>query len=248
MEIIMVWRENELAVGALAEQGYYDEETGYLQAEVLAGRVRDLFARRPMKASADGVVEKKSKLLEVGLSKFQLVDEVFPGFRAKHELSSDEAALLKKNPKDHPDLEERDKAIADLTQYLWGTTSKTGRSGPVQALLVQRTLLLIDVKDLKRDGVMTPLKVATDDPDLIIEYYVRPRGDALVKISGGVRDDCTMVGMTFDGITERMKRELGSSVTTAIGRLLQVATPDLAALTAGSDGGKKAIAAGTTKP
>ena len=74
------------------------------------------------------------------------------------------------------------------------------------------------------------VKAATDDHDLIIEFYVRPRGDQLVRVSGGVRDDCTMVGMTFEGISERMKRELGIHVTTAVGKLLQVASPDLAAL------------------
>jgi len=50
-----------------------------------------------------------------------------------------------------------------------------------------------------------------------------------------------MVGMTFEGITGRMKAELGVHVSTAVTNLLQVATPDLAALTQGSTKTEKAV-------
>lgn len=243
----MAWRDNEIARDVLAVQGYYDEESGHLDQDSLAASVRDVFLRTPVKASADDLIEKKAKVAKVGLTKVQLVDRIFPGFREKHELSEDELKLLKKNPKDHPELEERNGAVNDISQLLWGTLAKTGRSGAVQEQLVQRKMLLVEAK-MTRDGVNATLKLATDDPDLIIEYYVRPRGDSIVKVSGGVRDDCTMVGMTFEGITDRMKRELGGSVTTAIGRLMQVATPDFAVLAAG-DGAepKKALGTGPSK-
>jgi hypothetical protein len=245
----MVWRDNDLAVDALAVQGYYDEETGTLQQEALAASIRDVFARSVLKSSTGELLDKKTKIIEsAGISRDQLMDKIFPGFRERHALTDDEAAVLKREPKDHPDLEERDNAVKEVSTYLWGTMSKTSRAGKVQELLVARKLLLIDVKDLKRDGVLTPMKVATDDHDLIINYYVAPRGDQLVKISGGVRDDCTMVGMTFEGITDRMKRELGASVTTAVGKLMQVAAPDLAMLTSGGPAEpKKALGSASTK-
>src|SRR5436305_816277 len=138
MENIMTWRDNELAVEALAVQGYYDEDAGTLQQEALAAAVRDVFLRSLLKASSDELVDKKAKLQQIGVDKVQLLDKIFPGFREKYELSEDEATLLKKNPKDHPHLEERDDAINALTSYLWGTMGKTARSGKVQELLVQR--------------------------------------------------------------------------------------------------------------
>ena len=76
---------------------------------------------------------------------------------------------------------------------------------------------------------------------------MRPRGDQLVKVSGSVSNDCMMVGMTFDGITERMRVELGASVTTAVGQLVQVATPGLSALNGSPAKATKAVTAGTMK-
>jgi len=229
MEIIMSWRDNDLALEALAVQGYYDEEAKTLNQNSLAASLRDVFLRNPVRSSRTDVLDKKTKLFQIGLTKVQILDTVLPDFRSKYQLSDEERLLFKKEPKDHPNLEERDKAINEVSTLLWGTLGKTSRSGAVQSLIVQKSMLLIEAKTT-RDGAPAQVKAATDDPDLIIEFYVRPRGDQLVKVSGGVRDDCTMVGMTFDGITERMKAELGVSVTTAVGRLLQVATPDFAAL------------------
>jgi hypothetical protein len=241
----MTWRDNDLALEALAVQGYYDEDTNTLQQDTLAGALRDVFLRKPVRASQEDILDRKARFLTIGLSKTQLLDAIFPGFRERHMLSEDERVLLKKAPKDHPQLEERSKAITDLTTLLWGTLGKTSRSGGVQKLLVTQGLLLVETK-AARDDVSVPVKAATDDQDLIIEWYVRPRGDQLVKVSGGVRDDCTMVGMTFEGINERMKRELGGSVTSAVANLLQVATPDLSALTAPAKT-SKAIAPGPAK-
>ncbi|MEU6072274.1 hypothetical protein [Micromonospora sp. NPDC047074] len=242
----MSWRDNELALNALAVQGYYDEETRTLHQDTLASSLRDVFLRTPVRASNDDVLDKKSRLFQVGLTKPELLDKVLPGFREKHQLNDEERLLLKKNPKDHPDLEERNAAVNEVGTLLWGTMGKTSRSGAVQALLVQKSLLLIEAKAV-REGVQVVVKAATDDQDLIVEYYIRPRGDQLVRVSGGVRDDCTMVGMTFEGINERMKRELGISVTTAVGRLMQVASPDLAALTGGATRSTKAISSGSSK-
>jgi len=244
--IVMSWRDNDLALEALAVQGYYDEEHKILQQDILANSLRDVFLRKPVKASAADVLDKKSKFFHAGLTKADILDRILPSFREKHQLNDEERLRLRKNSKDHPDLEERDKAVNEVGTLLWGTLGKTSRSGAVQALLVQRGLLLVEAKGV-RNGAPVVVKAATDDQDLIIEFYVRPRGDQLVRVSGGVRDDCTMVGMTFDGIAERMKRELGISVTTAVTRLLQVATPDLAALNTGVTNPAKAIPAGPTK-
>jgi hypothetical protein len=242
----MSWRDNELALEALAVQGYYDEELRTLSQSTLAAALRDVFLRKPVRASNGDPLDKKNTLFQTGLTKDQLVDLVLPGFRSKNELSVDELTLLKKDPRNHPDLEERNSAVNDAGTLLWGTLGKTSRSGAVQALIIQKGLLLVEAKTA-RDGAPATVKAATDDHDLIIEFYVRPRGDQLVKVSGGVRDDCTMVGMTFDGINERMKRELGSSVTTAVGRLMQVASPDFAALDSGLGKTAKAITPGTAK-
>jgi hypothetical protein len=242
----MSWRDNELAVNALAVQGYYDEETRTVHQDALVGSLAEIFLRNPVRAAKIDILDRKKKLFETGITREDLLDKILPGFRAKYELNDEEAALLKKSAKDHPDLEQRDRAVSDLGSYLWGTLSKTGRNGAVQVLLVQKSLLLIDSR-APRDNVQTPIKAATDDQDLIIEFYVRPRGDQLVRVSGGVRDDCTMVGMTFEGINDRMKRELGVSVTTAVGRLLQVATPDLGALNMHPPRDTKPISSGSTK-
>ena len=242
----MVWRENDLALEALATQGYYDEDTKTLRQDILATALRDVFLRQPVKAASDDILERKARFHQAGLTKLQLVDSIFPGFRKSNELSNEEYALLKKNPKEHPDLEERDKAISDITTLLWGTLSKTSRSGGVQKLLVNKGLLLVETKTTRHD-LPAVVKAATDDHDLILEWYVRPRGDQLVKVSGGVRDDCTMVAMTFEGISDRMKRELGGSVTTAISNLMQVATPDFAALDSSAGKAVKAISPGRTK-
>jgi hypothetical protein len=242
----MTWRDNDLALEALAVQGYYDEETRTLQQDVLAAALRDVFLRKVARASSEDILDKKSNLFQIGLTKFQVLDLVLPTFRSKNELSNEERALLRKDPKNNPALEERERAIADVSALLWGTLGKTSRSGAVQALVVQKGLLLIEAKTT-RDGVPTVVKAATDDHDLIIEFYVRPRGDQLVKVSGGVRDDCTMVGMAFDGINDRMKRELGTSVTTAVGRLLQVAAPDFAALNAGPTKPMKSLSPAASK-
>jgi len=236
----MSWRNNDLALEALAVQGYYDEDTRTLSQDLLAKSICEVFLRTPIRSSTNDVLDKKSALFQAGLTRIQVLDRVLPNFRARHELSDEERALLKKDPKAHPDLEERDTAINDLASLLWGTLGKTSRAGAVQALAVQNGLLLIEAK-ASRDGAPTTVKAVTDDQDLIIEFYVRPRGDQLVKVSGGVRDDCTMVGMAFEGINDRMKRELGVSVTTAVGRLMQVATPDLAALSAGPAKASKAL-------
>lgn len=241
----MTWRDNALALDALETQGYYDEDEQVLRTDLLASAIRDVFLRDPVSASADDPLDKTQRLIRVGLTRYQLLDAVFPDFRNTHELSDDEAALYKKNPREHPQLEERSKAIADIATLLWGTLGKTGRAGAVQVRLVQLGLLLIEAKNVTRDGSSVSLKAATDDHDLILEHYVRPRGDQLVKISGGVRDDCSMVGMTFEGITDRMKRELGSHVTTAVGHLMQVAVPDFAALN-GSSSGEQAKAISTS--
>jgi hypothetical protein len=242
----MSWRDNVLALDALAVQGYWDEETRTLYQDTLSAALRDVFLRDPVKASKVDILEKKSKLFRTGLSKEQLLDVVLPGFRERHQLNDEERRLLKKSPRDHPDLEERDSAIAQVGNLLWGTMCKTGRAGHVQVLLVQKGLLLVDAKTT-RDNASVAVKAATDDQDLIIEFYVRPRGDQLVRVSGGVRDDCAMVGMTFDGISERMKRELGVHVTTAVGQLLQVASPDLAALDMRPAKDARAITSGTAK-
>lgn len=242
----MTWRDNEPALEALAVQGYYDETANTLQQDTLAVALRDVFLRKPVRATTDDLLERMDRFFKTGLSKTELLDAIFPGFRERHDLSEDERALLKKAPKDHPELEERDRAIADLTTLVWGTLGKTGRSGSVQKLLVAQGLLLVETK-ATRDELSVPVKAATDDQDLILRWYVRPRGDQLVKISGGVRDDCSMVGMTFPEINERMKRELGGSVTTAVANLLQVATPDLAVLSSGPAGATKAIAPGSAK-
>lgn len=242
----MAWRDNELVRDALATQGYFDEETGTLSRNTLATALRDVFLKAPVRAARLDILDKKTKFWRNGFTKDQLLDKILPGFREAHALNDEERLLLKKSVRDHPDLEERAGAINDATNLLWGTMSRTSRAGAVQALLVQKGLLLCESKGT-RDGVSVNVKAATDDHDLIIEFYVRPRGDQLVKVSGGVRDDCSMVGMTFEGITERMKRELGIHVTTAVSNLLQVASPDLAALdmqparkpTAISSGGPK---------
>jgi hypothetical protein len=242
----MSWRDNVLAVNALAVQGHYDEETGTLLQDTLAGALRDVFLRAPIKASKADALDKKSKLFQSGLTKTELLDKILPGFREENQLNDEEQRLLRKNWRDHPDLEERDSAINQLGSLLWGTLSKTSRAGRVQMLLVQRHLLLIEAKT-SRDNAPVTVKAATDDQDLIIEFYVRPRGDQLVRVSGGVRDDCAMVGMTFDGISERMKRELGVHVTTAVGQLLQVASPDLAVLDVRPAKDAKAISSGPAK-
>jgi hypothetical protein len=227
----MSWRDNPLALDALAVQGYYEEGDRVLKQDTLALSLRDIYAEQPILGSGDDILMKKVKIGQLGLTSEALINRVLPGFLAKTRLREDEMMILKREPKEHPDLEERAKAVADITALLWGTMSRTSRSGAVQTLLVHKSLLLVEAK-VTRDGVIVPVKVATDDQDLIIEYYVRPRGDQIVKVSGTVRDDCAMVGMTFDGIADRMKRELGISVTTAVGRLMQVATPDFAALAA----------------
>jgi hypothetical protein len=243
----MTWRENDLALEALEVQGYYDEELRTLKQDVLAAALRDVFLRKVARASNEDILDKKSNLFHVvGLTKFQVLDLILPTFRSKNELSVEERALLRKDPKNNPELEEREKAITDVSALLWGTLSKTSRSGAVQQLVVQKGLLLIEAKTT-RDGVPAVVKAATDDHDLIIEFYVRPRGDQLVKVSGGVRDDCTMVGMAFDGINDRMKRELGTSVTTAVGRLLQVAAPEFTALTAGPAKPQKSLSPAASK-
>jgi len=242
----MSWRDNDLALNALAVQGYYDEEAGTLLQDTLGAALRDVFLRAPVRTSRADVLDKKSKLFQTGLTKTELLDKILPGFREQHQLDDEEQRLFKKSPREHPDLEERDSAVNQVTSLLWGTLSKTGRAGAVQMLLIQRGLLLVEAKT-SRDNAPATVKAATDDQDLIIEFYVRPRGDQLVRISGGVRDDCTMVGMTFDGISERMKRELGIHVTTAVGQLLQVASPDLAALDMRPTREAKALSSGPTK-
>lgn len=242
----MTWRDNELALEALAVQGYYDEETRTLRQDTLAAALRDIFLRKPVRAASDDILERKARFYQAGLTRTQLLDLTLPGFRSNHELSDEERALLKKDPKNHPELEERDKAISDVMTLLWGTLGKTSRSGGVQKLLGNKGLLLVETKTTRDDAPVT-VKAATDDHDLILEWYVRPRGDQLVKVSGGVRDDCTHVGMTFEGISERMKRELGGSVTTAISNLLQVATPDFAALEGAPVKAPRALAPGSSK-
>jgi len=242
----MSWRDNDLALDALAVQGYYDEEAGTLHQDTLAAALRDVFLRAPVRASRADVLDKKSNLFQTGLDKTELLDKILPGFREQYQLNDEERRLFKKSPREHPDLEERDGAINQTTNLLWGTLSKTGRAGAVQMLLIQKGLLLVEAKT-SRDNAPATVKAATDDQDLIIEFYVRPRGDQLVRISGGVRDDCSMVGMTFDGISERMKRELGVHVTTAVGQLLQVASPDLAALDMRPMKEAKALSSGSTK-
>ncbi|MDQ2881633.1 MAG: hypothetical protein M3Y48_10485 [Actinomycetota bacterium] len=242
----MSWRDNSLARDALAIQGYYDDEARLLLQDTLAGALRDLWVKNPVRTSSEDILTKKTILGQAGLTRFEILDKILPGFRGKHELSDDELRQLKTNPKEYPDLEERDKAIREVSNLLWGTMCKTSRAGAVQELVVQKGLLLIEAR-LTRDGVQATVKAATDDHDLIIEYYVRPRGDQLVKVSGGVRDDCTMVGMAFDGITDRMKRELGGHVTTAIGRLMQVASPDFVALGSPAETRKRAIGPSNSK-
>jgi len=237
----MSWRDNDLALEALAVQGYYDEDTSTLRQDLLATAICDVFLRNPIRSSQDEILDKKTDLIQAGLTRDQLLDAVFPEFRETHQLLNEEQQLLKKSPKDHPELDERDKAISSVGTLVWGTLGKTQRAGAVQKLIVQRGMLLIEAKPVIRDGASVVLKAATDDHDLIIEFYVRPRGDQLVKVSGGVRDDCSMVGMTFEGITGRMKAELGVHVSTAVTNLLQVATPDLAALTQGSTKTAKAL-------
>jgi len=242
----MSWRDNDLALEALAVQGYYDEETKTLEQNLLAASLRDVFLRNPVRETQDDVLDKKTKFFADGLTKTQILDLVFPHFRSRHELTDEERLVYKKDPKNHPELEERDKAITELSTLLWGTLGKTSRAGAVQTLLVQKSLLLIEAKTT-REGASVTVKAATDDQDLIIEFYVRPRGDQLVRVSGGVREDCSMVGMTFNGINDRMKKELGASVTTAVGRLLQVATPDFTALNGTPVKVIKAVAASSTK-
>lgn len=244
----MIWRDNALALEALAEQGYYDEDNNTLRKDLLAASIRDVFLRNPIRSSQDDILDKKANLIQVGLTREQILDAIFPDFRETHQLSNEEQQLLKKSPKNHPELEERENAIAVVGNQVWGTLSKTQRAGAVQTLIVQRGLLLIETKPaVKRDGVPVTLKAVTDDHDLIIEYYVRPRGDQLVKVSGGVRDDCSMVGMTFEGITGRMKAELGLHVSAAVTNLMQVATPDLSALTSGPSKTAKALAPSAQK-
>lgn len=238
----MSWRDNALVREALAEQGYRDEDGTTLRNDLVARSVCDVFLRNPIRASQDEVLDKKANLVQVGLSSQQLLDAVFPGFRETHELSDEEQQLLKEKPKEFPDLEERNDAISALGTLLWGTIGKTGRQGAAQRLIVQNGLLLIETKPpVRRDGVSMTLKAATDDPDLIIEYYVRPRGDQLVRVSSGVRDDCAMVGMSFESLIPRMKAELGVHVTSAITNLMQVATPDLGVLTPGPARTTKAL-------
>lgn len=244
----MSWRDNALVLEALAEQGYRDEDGTTLRNDLLAASVCDVFLRNPIPASQDDILDKKARLVQIGLSNEQLLDAVFPGFRETHELSDEERQLLAKNPKDNPELEERSNAISTLATLVWGTIGKTGRQGAAQKLIVQRELLLIETKPpVRRDGVSVTLKAATDDPDLIIEYYVRPRGDQLVRVSGGVRDDCAMVGMTFDALIPRMKAELGVHVTSAMSNLMQVAAPDLSVLTAGNAKQAKALGSSAQK-
>jgi len=242
----MAWKDNPLAIDGLASQGFYDEESQRIEQATLNAALADLFTKTPVRAQPVDILQKIIPALDAGHTKPQLLDRVLPGFRQRHELTPEEAQLLKKDPKEHPELEERSKAILELESLLWGTYCKTSRAGQVQELLVQRGLLLVDAKGT-RDNVHLTVKVATDDPDLIMEFYVQPRGDQLVKVSGGVRDDCAMVGMTFgEALTERMKRELGGSVTAAIGKLLQVATPDMSALTAAAPG-RKVLGVGTPR-
>ena len=139
----MSWRDNELALDALAVQGYFDEETGTLTRDTLAAALRDAFLQAPVKAARVDVLDKKNKFFQAGLTKEQLLDRILPGFRERHALNDEERRLFKKSARDHPDLEERDGAVNEVTNLLWGTLSKTGRAGAVQLLLVQKGLLLV---------------------------------------------------------------------------------------------------------
>lgn len=242
----MSWRDNEIARDALAVQGYLDEETGNLRQDLLAAQLQTIFMQQPVRASKRDILDRKADFIAKGVSKTELVEAVLPGFLDATELDDDERALLKKDPKEHPDLEERAQAVTDLGTLLWGSLSRTSRAGAAQKLIVTKGLLLIEAK-VSREGAPVTLKAATDDHDLIIEWYVRPRGDQLVKVSGGVRDDCMMVALAFDGISDRLKKELGSSVTTAVGNLMQVAAPDFAALQAGGTTTAKALGPGAVK-
>ncbi len=245
----MSWRDNALVLEALSEQGYRDDDsTAPLRNDLLAAAVCDVFLRDPIHSTDDDILDKKARLVQVGLSDEQLLDAVFPGFRETHELSDEERQLLAKSPKDHPELEERSNAVSTLGALVWGTIGKTGRQGAAQKLIVLQSLLLIETKPaVKRDGITVTLKVATDDPDLIIEYFVRPRGDQLVRVSSGVRGDCEMVGSTFNALIPRMKAELGVHVTSAMSNLMQVATPDLGILTGGTARSSKALGSSAQK-
>src|SRR5215510_1846907 len=107
----MSWRDNDLALTALAMQGYYDEEAGTLLQDTLAAALRDVFLRAPVKASRADILDKKAKLFQSGLTKTDLVDKILPGFREQHQLNDEEQRLLKKSPLEHPELEERNSAV-----------------------------------------------------------------------------------------------------------------------------------------
>ncbi|PWW24914.1 hypothetical protein JD79_04106 [Geodermatophilus normandii] len=240
------WRDSDDAKQALAEQGYYDEDHEALNNTALAGTLAKIFMRKPVRASDAESFDRFTAVKHQGLSKNQLVDEVLPHFREGIELTDEEFELWKKNRKEHPDLDERQQTLASVGNLLWGTMCRTSSSGAVQKLLVPKGLLLVEAK-LGREGEPGPLKVATDDHELIMEFFVRPRGDQLVRVSGSVRADCLMVGMAFDGISARMRQELGMSVTSAVTDLMQVASPNFAVITGSSTEDSKALTSGASK-
>lgn len=242
----MTWRAYDTAKQALAEQGYYDEDRDYFNSAELAATVVKLFLRKPVRASSAESFDRFTAVRNQGLSKNQLIDEVLPGFRASVELSDDELELLRKNRREHPDLDDRHQSVVSMGSLLWGTLSKTSSSGPVQKSLISKGMCLVEAK-LGRGAEPGPLKVATDDEELIMEFFVRPRGDQLVRVSGGVRADCLMIGMAFEGITGRMRQELGMSVTSAVTDLMQVASPNFAAITGGTTEDTKALTASASK-
>lgn len=240
----MAWRDNELIVQELVTQGFADEDTKVLSKPALTARLHQVFTSAPVVDTGDEYLTKLSEVREVGLSSDQLIDEVFPDFRDEHALSDDERELFAANPDDHPDLALRIGALREAHQLLWGTYCKTTSNGYVQKSLVSDELILIDV-DVEREGVKTKVKVATSDQHLIIEHYVQPRGDKLVKVSSTVRDDCMMVGTTFPAIAGRMRAALGAQIDTAVDQLRVVADPSFA-LGNGSAGAKALASAGAT--
>lgn len=233
----MAWRDNELVVQELATQGFANEDTKVLSKPALTQRLHEIFALSPVLDTGDDYLTKLAEVRNVGISSDDLIEMVLPGFIEEVDLDDDEYKLYVADPDDHPDLALRLEALQEARGLLWGTYSKTGSNGFVQKSLVVDQLLLIDV-DVERDGNKTKVKVATSDQHLIIEHYVRPRGDKLVKVSSTLRDDCLMVGSTFPAITGRMRAELGAQIDTAVDQLRVVADSSFAKAVGTGSAGK----------
>jgi hypothetical protein len=225
----MSWRTNALALQALATQGYLEDEgVDNLDSSTLARTCADIFLEQPAQARTaeeyGDVLEEVQRVDGLGFTKEQLLDRVIPGFRAKTELTEDEGKLLdKEGDEAHPDLAERVDAITALQNLLWGTMCKDGRTGEVQQILAGKGYLLVVIAKAKRANVQMQMKVATNDPEMILRHFVDAKGAKLVSVSSTVRKDVRMVTDTFPAMTPKVKAKLGVAVTAAMMELTEVA-------------------------